>query len=339
MTKKQVSRRDLEKLSNYLDEQLTTRQRNQLVVRLHDEPDLAEALSDLRRTRSILRATPRLKVPHNFILTPEMVGQRQIVGVYRYAGFRMASALATLLFIIVFLGDLIGFSNRFSVPGMEQSQIVAQQEDEVTQPMAEFEAPLAGAVDAFDLESPEVETYGLEGENNTFAEIEGRLSSEDTAPEVPEEAEESGENLREAIIEEEAVALEEVQVSEEEDVPVLLEAAPAEKSLGADPCEVASETAGDVTDSGTYDETTVGETGMRDQDDVAPEDEVIHQGGESPQDNEINIEPQVGLQQPEGAPPRSGWSLFRLLEILLGLTALGTGLTAIYLYRRGRNAG
>ena len=209
MMKEQVSRRDLEKLSAYLDEQLNSKQRTLIDARLRDEPDLVEALSSIRQTRLILRATPRLKVPHNFSLTPEMVGQRFLVRNQSYARFRMASVLATFLFVFVVAGDLIGLSNWFAAPELDVPQIIALQKDEVSQPMAELEVPAAVAVEAFDLESQVTEPYTLEVETNAVAEIYGRSSDEDTAPKVPEEAEEFGENMPEAIVEgEEAVIIE-----------------------------------------------------------------------------------------------------------------------------------
>jgi len=242
MMKKKVSQRDLEKLSAYLDEQLNVRQLTRIQARLHDEPDLGEALSNLMYTRSILRAAPRLKAPFNFFITPEMIGQRQIVRVQGYAGFRMASALATFLLVMVVAGDLIGLSNRFAIPSLDQPQIIELQEGKNAQPLEELEAPAAVAVDAFDLESPETESYVLEGETNTVAETEERASGEAAVPQAPEEL---GENIREADpADEENVALEDSQPSGEDGTSFIMEAAPAEKSVGAYPGEATPEAVG-----------------------------------------------------------------------------------------------
>ncbi|MCJ7658985.1 MAG: hypothetical protein MUO67_07530 [Anaerolineales bacterium] len=72
--KNQIKSRDWEALSTYLDGQLSNREHTRLEARLKSDPDLQSALEDLRQTRSVIRSLPKLRVPRNFSLTPEMVG-------------------------------------------------------------------------------------------------------------------------------------------------------------------------------------------------------------------------------------------------------------------------
>jgi anti-sigma factor RsiW len=113
-----LSPRDWELLSAYMDRQLKPNEKAALEARLSADPALSAALGELQRTRDALRSLPRLRAPRNFTLTPQMVGQRSAVGrlfapraraTSRLApvlGF--ASALATFLLILVVVGDLLG---------------------------------------------------------------------------------------------------------------------------------------------------------------------------------------------------------------------------------------
>jgi hypothetical protein len=108
MTKK-ITTRDWEALSAYLDGQLAQKERARLEINLRDSQDLRTALDELRRTRAVLRSQPRLRAPRNFTLTSEMAGVRatQRSGSPVFPFFRLASALATLLLVLVFAGDFL----------------------------------------------------------------------------------------------------------------------------------------------------------------------------------------------------------------------------------------
>ena len=110
---KQLSPRDWEILSAYLDRQLKPKEVAALEIRLSADPDLSGALGELQRTRDALRSLPRLRAPRNFTLTPQMVGQ-SVAWRPRAASrlapvFGFASALAAFLLILVVVGDLLGF--------------------------------------------------------------------------------------------------------------------------------------------------------------------------------------------------------------------------------------
>ncbi|HEX2978760.1 MAG TPA: hypothetical protein VHO48_00720, partial [Anaerolineaceae bacterium] len=57
-------------LSAYLDNQLNERDRRQLEARLQTNSDLREGLDNLRQTRALLRALPKHRAIRNFTLTP-----------------------------------------------------------------------------------------------------------------------------------------------------------------------------------------------------------------------------------------------------------------------------
>jgi anti-sigma factor RsiW len=104
---KSLSFRDIEKLSAYLDGQLSPSDRTRLEKTIQSDENLAAALKDLRHTRALLQRTPRRRAPRNFTLTPKMAGIRapvpRLVPVFSWA-----SAVAMLLFIFTLGTSLIG---------------------------------------------------------------------------------------------------------------------------------------------------------------------------------------------------------------------------------------
>jgi hypothetical protein len=113
--KRTLSPRDIELLSLYLDQHLETGQRARMEARLRADAELRTAYQELRQTRTLLRSLPRLKAPRNFTLTPEMVGlAREKASPPRriYPVFQFASALASVLLVLVLLGDFLGFGLR-----------------------------------------------------------------------------------------------------------------------------------------------------------------------------------------------------------------------------------
>ena len=94
---KNISMREWEALSAYLDGQLPAKERTRLETQLNQAPELRSALEDLRRTRSVLRSQPKVRAPRNFTLTPEMAGlgarpgRRAPAGRRSRGGFRSAA--------------------------------------------------------------------------------------------------------------------------------------------------------------------------------------------------------------------------------------------------------
>jgi hypothetical protein len=93
--------RDVELLSAYLDGQLSPSDSVKLESRLGSDPELRAIMEDLRTARGLLRQLPQRNAPRNFILTPKMTGLKAPVPRV-YPTLRLATVLATLLFVITF---------------------------------------------------------------------------------------------------------------------------------------------------------------------------------------------------------------------------------------------
>lgn len=104
---KSISFRDIEKLSAYLDGQVSQSERTRLEKMIQSDENLAAALKELRHTHTLLQRTPHRRAPRNFTLTPKMAGIRapvpRLVPVFSWA-----SAVAMLLFIFTLGTSLIG---------------------------------------------------------------------------------------------------------------------------------------------------------------------------------------------------------------------------------------
>lgn len=129
--KTNISSRDWELLSEYLDRHLSPAKQAKLEARLSRDAELRSALADLQRTRLVLRSAPRLKAPRSFTLKPHMVPQRQPRRIYPV--FQFASALASILLVLVLVGDLLDVSlfvqspQPASVPAPEMQVLVEQE--------------------------------------------------------------------------------------------------------------------------------------------------------------------------------------------------------------------
>jgi anti-sigma factor RsiW len=93
---------DVELISAYLDGQLNPSDSARLESRLQSDENLRTVLDDLREARGILRQLPQRRAPRNFTLTPKMAGIKPPAP-RAYPIFRLATAVATLLFLITFV--------------------------------------------------------------------------------------------------------------------------------------------------------------------------------------------------------------------------------------------
>jgi anti-sigma factor RsiW len=182
----QVSPYDIELLSAYLDQEMDPVSRRRLEDRLKSNPELRAALRDLQQIRQILRAAPRYRAPRNFTLTPQMAGIRSSAkrpARRIYPVFQFASALASFLFVLVLLGDLVSSISLFgaSAPMMmearEQAVEVASTE--------EVELKRAGEQDMLVTQATPTVLVALGEEAPTQAAIAGSpmILSETPAPE------------------------------------------------------------------------------------------------------------------------------------------------------------
>ena len=113
-----ISRRDWERLSAYLDKQLSAKESARLKARLQTDIILLTAFKELQMTRNALKQLPHLRAPRNFTLTSEMVDVRKLYPSRWYPAFRVASMLTSLLFMLIIMGDLFSRGTLTTQPNM-----------------------------------------------------------------------------------------------------------------------------------------------------------------------------------------------------------------------------
>ena len=210
---KQLSRRDIERLSAYLDGELSEAEAAKLEARLQAEPLLRGGLEEMRQTSQLVAALPQARVPRNFILSPEMAGQ--VERGWRYPVMQLATALAAFAFLVVVGFDAIasqGFSFGAGAPNMAAEAPVAEEaappealmemqgDAESDQPAAEPRAEVQEATEtsqteAFGaaeapaeeeaLESEPTETHAPEGDGAALDEAEAERTAMATATPIP----------------------------------------------------------------------------------------------------------------------------------------------------------
>jgi hypothetical protein len=117
--------RELEMLSAYVDGALDARQASDLETRLKAEPALAQALDQLKATRTLLRRAPQRKAPRNFTLTRQMASQLQLArGHQRGFSYGFASAAAAALLVFVTAGDLLAGGQLFLPAAPAESMLL-----------------------------------------------------------------------------------------------------------------------------------------------------------------------------------------------------------------------
>jgi len=105
---------DFDRLSAYLDHQLSAAEKAKLEKRLAREPELKSALADLRMTVRALRTLPTVKPPRNFTLSRAQAQALQRPGLTPV--LRLATVFAALALVVVVAGDLLGSGFRNAAP-------------------------------------------------------------------------------------------------------------------------------------------------------------------------------------------------------------------------------
>jgi hypothetical protein len=167
MTK--LSNRDREAIAAYLDDELNSKERARLELRLKADQNLQAALEEMQQTRTLIRSLPPVRAPHNFTLTPEMAGIRKPFFERMLPAFSWASAVATVLLLAVFLGDLSGFLRPqpvLTALRAGEPEITAQAEAELPVEGVGEAAPAEGEV----LPAPTSEVMGTPGPQRLEAE-------------------------------------------------------------------------------------------------------------------------------------------------------------------------
>jgi len=154
--KRQLSTKDWELLSSYLDDMLNPREKTRVEMLLSTQPEYKEALDGLRRTKSILHRAPIRKVPRNFTLTAADV---QSVKTFRWLPtMQWSSAAAALVAVFLFAYQLVpGLSGALTTASQKAAQPNATGLAP-TESAADLAAPMAAAESA--LAAPEVIYWG-----------------------------------------------------------------------------------------------------------------------------------------------------------------------------------
>ena len=141
-----MSEQDFERLSAYLDHELSAPETARLEQRLAHDADLQAALRDLRRQTRALRALPAVKPPRVFTLTAE---QAQAVRRPRrpffealFPAVRLATSLSAAAFAVVLAAAVLG-PNTGGLPTANKDTLSAAGQAEA--PAAALAPPAADA--------------------------------------------------------------------------------------------------------------------------------------------------------------------------------------------------
>jgi hypothetical protein len=153
-----ISFRDIERISAFLDNELSQAEKSRLELRLSTEPELAVELEELHQVRTFLRSTPQHRVPRNFTLTRRMAGIKPPVP-RSVPLFSWASAVALLLFVFTLGGNLVGkISFGAAAPMMVQAPVT---KNGVGGGPADTEAPSESSDRVYMTATPEITTFTL----------------------------------------------------------------------------------------------------------------------------------------------------------------------------------
>jgi len=89
---------DLESLSAYVDGVLSARDRSSLEARLQADPELRQAVAELRSVKASLAGLPERRAPRNFTLREADVGRHAPAPTFAY--LRFATIVASALFVL-----------------------------------------------------------------------------------------------------------------------------------------------------------------------------------------------------------------------------------------------
>lgn len=202
MNSDHLPRRELEKLSAYLDGELNQRQAQKVEARLQAEPRLRKALRELQAINESLRALPQVKPPRSFILSPDTVDMPQRKG--RYPILRLATALAAFAFVALVGVDV--FSNTMSgamparsfdqavaeAPAVAERELADAAKSEVVELDAEMEEAPADMLAGAEVPAEEAAGEGLAlaepAAEEEDAAVEERILGESEAPAEPQAA-------------------------------------------------------------------------------------------------------------------------------------------------------
>ncbi len=129
MTSQFLSERDYELISAYLDGEVDARQLKTIEMRLAQDAQFRSAYEHLSKTRALLRSQPLMRAPRNYTLSPQSV-QSQSQQNWRIfplpLSLRAVSALASILFVVLFAMNWISMGRQMSAAAPQASEILFQ---------------------------------------------------------------------------------------------------------------------------------------------------------------------------------------------------------------------
>ncbi len=305
---KSEAEKDQEKLSAYLDNALTPRERTAFEEQLRSDSALQASLEQQRQIKQQISQLPRMRAPRNFTLDPALYGRPAPQRAFRlYPIVRTATALAAIMLIFLFSVELF-------------TSVSGGLDTAANEPVAS-NGELAGVEDAD-------RAFGTAEEAELA--VEGEMAAEEPAEEVAEE--EMEEAASEEAFEAET-AVEEPAPPQEEMVEEEAELAPpaaAAEEAGAE--SAAASSTGEATTTLEEDGTVITKTAEPTiTTDLAP---TITSG----QDNNFNlysdtVEAQNRLPEAEQPIEETQPSTIRFLQIGLGILFVIL-LAATWLLRR-----
>jgi hypothetical protein len=206
-----ISNRDWAQLSALLDHELGKRESERLQKRIASDPQLKAAFKQLKATKELLQESPRMPVPRNFVLTPEMVGIKMKQPSYKR--FRLAAAVLSFLLVGVLVLDFSRFLAIGAMAPAPQYQEIALE----SAPEAPAEAVEEPAMKAGEGEF-EGDQFQVEAEDEPVEEevaAPGAETGESAAEGVWEEDQDQRTLMEEPEVEQNFIAEEEVLDSAE----------------------------------------------------------------------------------------------------------------------------
>ena len=328
MMKMQIPSRDLEILSAYLDGELTNHQRLRFEAGLRHEPQLKMALIEMRSIRELLRATPTLKAPKNFVIKAEVGRQPRLSVIKNFYRFRMVTAIASFLLMLVFVGDLMGIPSQLLDTGVGSQVVSVKEVEEVTSPSSEslgVEIPGHDVVVTSEEQAERAPSEvfleavpGIEEEEQTTVESDSIIPKE--IPEVEEETLSEGESEGRGV----ADGIGSEFIPQWEDEPLMQESPPP---------DILSPMERDYVDDGEVLPTALDELAL----------DIMEQQPSSG-DTEMNSQQLQGDMDGEivSEQASSNWKsqrILRLVEFLLGVIVILCGILTVHFRKVSRDVG
>ena len=130
-----LSQKEWEQISEYLDGQMTSRQKTDFENRLLSLPILKSGLEEMRLTQNLLRSTPRRKIPHNFTLTRAQIQETRKTGsLFQVFGFSSALSFVLLILSLIVFRSPIQTPMMASAPSAQEAFVVETQTSGKTVP-------------------------------------------------------------------------------------------------------------------------------------------------------------------------------------------------------------